>query len=331
MRTLSASVLQRVGEGFFQVWFHAMGSPCQLFFAADDLKMAESFVAIVAGWLGRFEQHCSRYLPNSRLNAINAASGRGWQETDALVEVMLDLCGHSHFQTDGAFDATSLPLSELWDWKRERRALPTEHEIQSALRDVGWGRVLREPGKVALPAGMRMDFGGVGKEFAVDAVRQMGVNHGLPRLLVDFGGDVAVHGDSPEGGGWYVGLEDPEKMGHSYLGIRLPEGMAVATSGDYRRHFVFKGDRYGHLLDCRTGCPVSHRTRAVSVISRRCVEAGIHSTAAMIRGGREGLEGLQRVSNVEGCLWDEGHVLQTLGFGRFLAKETRLKGELAHR
>jgi thiamine biosynthesis lipoprotein len=169
-----------------------------------------------------------------------------------------------------------------------------------------------------------MDLGGVGKEFAVDAVRQIGVNHGLPRLLVDFGGDVAVHGESPEGGGGYVGLEDPEIIGSAYQGVRISSGMAVATSGDYRRNFVFKGNRYGHLLDCRTGCPVSHKTRTVSVIARRCVEAGIHSTAAMIRGGRAGLEALERVTGVEGCLWDAGQILQTRGFSRYVADAVRL-------
>lgn len=324
LRAVSAAVLQRVGDCFFQVWFRAMGSPCQLFFEANGVSVAKGFMAVVAGWLVRFEQHCSRYIPDSRLNVINAGSGKGWQETDALMEVMLDLCGHSHFQTDGAFDATSLPLSELWDWKRERKALPTEDEIQAALVHVGWGRVLREPGRVALPAGMRMDFGGVGKEFAVDAVRQIGVNHGLPRLLVDFGGDVAVHGESPEGGGWYVGLEHPENIGSAYQGIRVSAGMAVATSGDYRRHFVFKGNRYGHLLDCRTGCPVSHKTRSVSVVANRCVEAGIHSTAAMIRGGMAGLEALERVSNVDGCLWDAGRILKTRGFDRYVVEEASL-------
>lgn len=329
MRSLSAAVVQRVGDRFFQVWFRALGSPCQLFFEGEGLPEAEAFVRVAAGWLGRFEQHCSRYLPDSRLTALNANAGR-WQETDPLIEVMLDLCGHSHFQTDGAFDATSLPLSELWDWKRTRSALPTEDEILAALANVGWRRVMREKGRLFLPAGMRLDFGGVGKEFAVDALRQLGVNHGLRRLLVDLGGDVAVHGDSPEGGGWYVGLEHPERPGTAYLGIRVPSGMAVATSGDYRRYFEFKGDRYGHLLDCRTGCPIAHGTRSVSVVARRCVEAGIQSTAAMIRGGNEGLEGMERVSDVQGCLWHAGEILRTRGFGRYVEGVMALETEVVH-
>ena len=314
---LAAAELTDVGEGFFELPFFALGSECELFFAAGNLKAAQEFAEAAFDWLAAFEARYSRFLPDSEVSRINNHAGIDWTETDAQTEILLDLCGHSHFVTQGAFDATSLPLSLLWDWKRQHECLPRQSEIDKAKELVGWSKVEREPGRVFLPEkGMLLDFGGVGKEFAADCMRQIATAHGIRDIMVDLGGDIAVQGQPPEGGGWYVGLEDPENQERSYCGIRLRERCSVATSGDYRRKFVFEGQTYGHILDCRTGWPVANGTRAATVIAPRCTEAGLLATAAIILGGTDAIQMLERTPGVQGCLWSNGKLHETRGFRR---------------
>lgn len=314
-RTLADAPLSEVGPGFYSVHFFALGSPCQLFFGAKTRALAASFRATAAQWLAHFESRCSRFLPDSELSRINATAGGDWVAVDSLFETLLDLCAHSFFMTQGAFDATSLPLSLLWDWRRQREAIPSPQEINEAKQHVGWQKVQRSQGRLRIPEpGMQLDFGGVGKEFAVDALRQLAIGCGLEQVLVDLGGDIAVHGDSPEGGGWYVELEDPAAPGTAYMAVRLRPGGALATSGDYLRCFNFEARTYGHIIDSRTGWPVANGTRAVSVLAARCVTAGMFSTSAMILDAPAALEMLERSVDVQGCLWNDGKLLETRGF-----------------
>ena len=161
-----------------------------------------------------------------------------------------------------------------------------------------------------------LDFGGIGKEFAADCLRELAVGAGFDGALVDLGGDMASHGDAPEGDGWSVGLENPDKPGTCYAGIRLRAGAAVATSGDYRRCFELDGRRYGHILDCRTGWPVANGTRVATVIAPRCTVAGLLSTSAMVLGGHPAISMLERTAGVEGCLWRHDQLFETRGFRR---------------
>lgn len=304
-------------DDFWEVEFRALGSACELFFSAANQTLAEKFCRSAFQWLANFEARCSRFLPDSKLSEINANAGESWTSVDPLIETLLDLCAHHHFVSEGSFDATSLPLSELWDWKQRHEMLPSAEEISNAQKRVGWHRVQRSAGKVFLPEpGMKLDFGGVGKELAVDCLLQIALAQGIKNIMIDLGGDIAVHGEPPEGGGWYIGLEDPENNENCYCGLRLRSGASVATSGDYRRNFQHAGRTYGHILDCRTGWPVANGTRAVTVIAPRCTQAGLLATSAMIVGGSNAIRMLERSPGVEGCLWHQHQLHETRGFRR---------------
>jgi thiamine biosynthesis lipoprotein len=314
---LEASLLTDVGDGFWECEFRALGSACELFYAAKDQAAAEHFRRVAFDWLAEFEVRCSRFLADSEVSSINAQAGRDWVPIHAQTEMLLDLCDHYHFVTEGAFDATSLPLSRLWDWKQQHDSLPSLEEIAAAKKVIGWKRIQRAPGRILLPEpGMMLDFGGVGKEFAVDCLKALALSCGIEHVMVDLGGDIAVQGEPPEGGGWYIGLEDPANTEQAHCGIRLRSGGAVATSGDYRRCFQFEGRTYGHILDCRTGWPVANGTRSATVIAPRCTTAGVLSTSAMIVGGQDAITMLERSPGVQGCLWRNNLLHETRGFRR---------------
>jgi thiamine biosynthesis lipoprotein len=165
--------------------------------------------------------------------------------------------------------------------------------------------VQRKPGKVFLAReGMGLDFGGFGKEYAVDQLIAIAKRHGIQDALVDLGRDIFAIGGNGLHPFWHVGIQDGLKTEQCIGGLAV-SGYAVCASGDYARRFEHKGVRYGHILDRRTGWPVRHGLRAVTVIAPTCLLAGIYSTSVFILGLREGLQFADRAPGVEACVQDE--------------------------
>ena len=311
------SARRTVEANFHKLAFQAMSTDCRVHFQANDSRFANEFEDVVLDWVAFFEAKYSRFLPDSLISRINSAAGENWVDIDPETEALFNLCQELLFFTRGVFDPTALPLMRLWNWKAANPVIPTAAQINAALELVGWRKVARRPGGIFLPrAGMMIDLGGIGKEYAVDRVLTMGLERGIKNILVDFGQDVRVHGESPQKAPWCIGLENPGAVGKCWTSV-LVNNHAVATSGDYLRHFVHAGRRYGHIVDPRDGYPASTGVLSVSVISPHCTFAGIVSTAAGILGPRHGLEMMSFCPGVEGAIITDNSRFQTKGFNNF--------------
>jgi FAD:protein FMN transferase len=310
---------QRAAKGDTrELKFHAMGTQCRLKFRITRTSDATAFEEHVLAWVANFEATYSRFLPDSLISRINANAGAAWVEIDPETEHLFDFCGQLVFTTRGAFDPTALPLIRLWNWKTEPPAIPTAAEIKVAQELVGWSKVQRRPGAVFLPRpGMSIDLGGIGKEFAVDRVLAMAMEHGIQDVLVDFGQDVRVHGQPADKPAWHIGLQDPKNPTRCWCGLAV-RNHAVATSGDYIRSFTLNGKRYGHIIDPRSGYPVSNGCLAVSVIAPSCTVAGILSTSAFILGPQEGVGFITNFQGAEGCVVTERGTFTTRRFQSYV-------------
>jgi len=299
--------------------FRALGTACDVqYFAPRGEGQALSFERAVVAWVEAFEAKYSRFRPDSLLSRINAAAGQAWVEVDPEMEGLLTLCDTLYFMTQGVLDPTALPLMRLWDYQSASPRVPTTAEIAAAKALVGWKRVQRMPGKVYLPvAGMALDFGGFGKEYAVDFTAQIATDHGLTAALVDFGHDLRAVGKPPGRPAWHIGLEDPLQPG-TLAGSVAIVGKGVASSGDYLRRFVVNGKRYGHILDPRTGSPVANGCLQATVIAGSCLQAGVLSTTAFVLGVPKGVEFIQACLGAEGLLVTDRARAQTRGFFNYV-------------
>lgn len=287
---VSQSAQMAVENGLYRISFRAMSTPCQVKLHGVSDPVARDFQREVIDWVSRFEARYSRFIPDSLIGKINAAAGEHWVETDIETDRLLALCHELFFFTRGSFDPTALPLIKLWDWKRQPPVVPAADAIRGARDLVGWNKIERRAGAIFLPKrGMGLDLGGMGKEYAVDCVMGLAIQRGIKNVLVDFGQDVRVFGHGLEKKFWTIGLDDAMNTGKCWVGAALTDH-AVATSGDYLRHFEFNGVRYGHILDPRTGYPALNDCRAASVIAPSCTIAGLLSTSACILGVKEGME-----------------------------------------
>jgi len=307
-------------HGVRRLDFRALGTNCSIKLRCAEDATALRYAAEALDWLARFEGKFSRYRPGSLISRINDAAGGGWTDTDDETDHLLRLADDLHRRTDGILDATMLPLLRVWDWKTAHHTLPSRHAVEAALSLTGWEKVERRPGAVRLPlAGMGLDFGGFGKEYAVDYLTRMAAQHGIRDVLVDLGRDIHALGGNGQHPFWHVGIEDGQRPGHCWGGMAI-SGRAVSTSGDAARHFTHGGVRYGHILDPRTGWPVANGMRSVTVIANSCLEAGVYSTAVFVLGVREGLHLASLARGVEVCTQADTGIDGTRAFGQYLVK-----------
>lgn len=317
METMAPLVWGR--DDWSRVHFRAMGSACQIIFRAPSRRQAVRFRDTAVNWVRSFEQRFSRYREDSLISEINRASGLHWVRTDDELESIFALCDHYHWSTAGVFDPSTLPLMRVWNYQAESPRVPSDSQIEDAMKLVGWSNVQRRRGEVFLPQkGMAIDLGGIGKEYAVDRVFEQAAPFGISDIMVDFGRDVRGGGISPGGGPWRVGLEHPTNVGQCWGGV-FASNSGIATSGDYMRGFEYEGRYYSHILDPRKGRPIANGSQAASVVAPSCTEAGILATCALILGPENGVPLVERSTFAQGCLWQNDTRHQTSRFAALLA------------
>lgn len=248
----------------------------------QDKPHAEALAAIAAAESRRIEQRFSRYRDDSVLAAIQRAAGAP-VTLDGETAALLDYAVECYRLSDGRFDLTSGVLRRVWRFDGGEQ-VPTPEAVQACLTYVGWSRVGWQRPVLTLPAGMELDLGGIGKEYAVDrAAALVGCEAHAP-FLVNFGGDLFAPGPRADGGPWTVAIDDPERTGAPLdRRIALERG-GLATSGDARRFVTHDGRRLGHILDPRNGWPVQGAPHSVTVLAATCLEAGTFATLAMLAG-----------------------------------------------
>ncbi len=260
----------------------------------------------------RIEMKFSRYRETSVISEINRNAGRTPvavdEETERLVTAALDLAR----TTGGRFDPTVGVLRRVWDFRSGR--VPSPAEVEALLPLVDASAVSVEDATVFLRrAGMELDLGGVGKEYAVDRAAEILEREGVGAAVVDFAGDVRTLGMRGDGRPWSVGVVDPDDTRRCRFAVRTVGASGVATSGTYERGFVKDGRRYHHLIDATTGWP-AQGLASVTVVDGTTFRAGRFATAAFLLGPEAGLELLEQAAGLEGALITEGgDVLVTSG------------------
>jgi len=264
----------------YRTAFVAMGSDCEVLLAASSQRACDKAAIAAIREVVRIEEKYSRYRDDSVVTAINRNAGLSAVATDAETAYLLDYMGTLFQASSGLFDATSGILRHAWNFKD--CAIPPEEHLQRLLPLIGWQHVELDAGsaKLRLP-GMELDFGGVGKEYAADRAANILLEKGMSSGFVNLGGDIRVVGPHPDGSPWLFGIRHPRNANETIASVEISSG-ALATSGDYERYFELDNKRYCHILDPRTGHPVT-AWRSISIIAPLAVAAGSYATIAMLK------------------------------------------------
>ena len=268
------------GMDSFHFRFEAMGSGCEIVIAAGSKKDAQSIAGCAIEEVSRIERKYSRYRPESIVSRINAAAGHDWVECDDETLSLFQYADTLYESSAGLFDITAGVLRNAWNFGNA--VVPDKEVLYTQCSLINWQSVERRGNSVRLPvAGMELDFGGFGKEYAADRAAALlyekGVRHGYANLA----GDIRVVGPKLDETPWLIGIQDPRHKSRTIASIPLFTG-ALATSGDYERYFEVDGNRYCHIIHPRSGYPVTY-WRSVTVVAPLAITAGSYSTIAMLK------------------------------------------------
>lgn len=260
-----------------------------LLYAPTD-RHAKSAAHAAIDEVKRIETKYSRYRTDSLLSQINASAGHAPVQIDGETAALLNYAEQCFEQSGGLFDATSGVLRRVWDFRSG--CLPSAPDVEGVRDLVGWRCVEWSERQVFLRrAGMELDFGGFGKEYAVDRACEVLARHSVSHALVNLGGDLRALGPQADGSPWRVGIQHPRDRSALLARVGL-KSVALATSGDYERFMTVGQKRYSHILDPRTGWPVADPFHSVSVRADLCLLAGSVSTIALLKGHAAGMQWL---------------------------------------
>lgn len=278
---------------------YLMGTVCTGTIEAPDTAAASRALSIAFEEIGRLEQVMSSWREDSELSRLNQVGGSIWFPCSRSLYAVIDSSLRYAKLTRGLFDPTIEPYNRAWDARGKGR-VPKPSEIEQARILVGWNKVSldRDARRVLFPfTDMGIDLGGIGKGYALDAAARLLARDSVDRALLNFGGEILAVGS-----GWEVSVAHPADRLKPAIGLTA-SNIAISTSSQSERGVVVKKKRYGHILDPRTGQPVSG-TASVTVIASTATRADAISTALLVMG-REDAAAFAEEHPDLGVLWLE--------------------------
>lgn len=278
--------------------------------------------------LDRVVAEMSHWEPGSDLGRFNRAGAQTWQvlpeDFFQVLRFALDVARES----GGACDPCAGALVNRWGFGPAGRhdedgfVPPTAREIDAMLAAMAGRSVqLDIPRKRAFqPGGVQLDLSAVAKGFGVDKLAQFLEGQGCQHYLVEVGGELRGAGFKPDGQPWWVALEEPcaatGAAAQGEIAVAL-HGLAVATSGDYRKFFMQDAMRRPHTIDPRSGQPIANALASVTVLHESAMAADAWSTALTVLGPEQGLALAERKRLAARFLLREGDGLREILSSQF--------------
>jgi FAD:protein FMN transferase len=312
-----------------KIEFQAMG--CRVAaFLDNESQAAANALRQVPLWFEEWEQALSRFRPDSDLNQLNASAGTPapvdpivWDVVQAalanarwtgglVVPTVLGALLRAGY--DRSFDLLKASLPDT-----QENLIPQTGELPGLDASIAnWRDILLDDIRrtIYLPAGVKLDLGGVGKGWAawqaMERLRDFGP------ALADAGGDIAVSSLQLDGSPWPVAVVDPLQIQES-LDLLALDGCGVATSGIDYRHWMKDGAWKHHIIDPRTGEPANTNLMSVTVVASDTLQAEAAAKTVLILGSQAGLDWLEEQYQVAGFLaLQDGRLLYSRGMDQYL-------------
>lgn len=314
-----------------------MGTFAEVSAYSHDEKTAGKAIEGALDEMDRMDRIMSNYKNDSELSQLNKEAGKSpipCQEE--LLDVILQSQYYSEL-SDGAFDITVSPIVALWGFFHGKGHVPPDKEIERLLPAVSYKNIIinksadtRKSSTVFFKnTQTQIDLGAIGKGYAVDKALGIMKNLGINNACINLGGNIYVLGNPPDKNAWKIGVQHPRDK-NEILGYLELRNEATATSGDYERFFDFKGKRYSHIINPRTGRPVSG-TIATTIIAPTGTQVDALSTIVFVLGHEKGLKLIKKIPNADALIAYEekdGKIMidMTKGFADKF-KKTNVKGE----
>ncbi len=279
---------------------YVMGTIIEIQVTGASDKMSHEAIDKSFQELRRLDTLMSRYLKASPLNKINRLAGQHWVKVDQeLYNVIKASISYSQL-TNGAFDITIAPLIDLWKASQNANHVPKSVNISKVLKSVHYKYIKIHstlPMISLAHKGMSIDLGAIGKGYAISKILTLLKDYSFKSIKINFGGQVYLSGTSNHSDHWKVGIRNPVSQNDILMWVHA-KNKSVSTSGGYEKYVTIGGKQYSHILNPKTGYPISHILSA-TVISKNPVMADALSTAFSVMPVKDSLRLTQRLKDVE--------------------------------
>lgn len=268
-------------------------------------EAANQYLNAAQGEIERIERLISSWDANSQTAEINRQAGI---KPVKVAKELYDLIARSieiSKITQGAFDISYAALDPVWFFDGRMKAVPSESERLKSVQNIGFKDLVLNAKEqtVYLPKkGMKIGFGAIGKGYAADATKKLMKSLGVSSGIINASGDLTSWGKKPDGTDWQVGISNPENPAKvfSWFPVR---NAAVATSGNYEKYVTLEGKQYSHIMDPRTGMPVSG-IKSVTVFAPNAELADAFATAVFIMGIDTGIDTISQLPGMSCIIVD---------------------------
>lgn len=266
---------------------------------------------------------------NSEIHTLNHGNGTPFEvseHTEELLRFAMDMAE----QTEGILDITTYPVLTAWGFTTGKYQIPTEDQLAEKMALVGYKKVLLSGNTVTLPAGMEIDLGAVAKGYACDLLAETFSENGIDSAIINLGGGIRLIGTKPDGSDFKVSVQHPEQQ--DSLGTLELSDTSIFTSGAYQRFFVgADGEKYGHILDPRTGHPARSGVASVTIVAKEGRLCDALSTSLFVMG----VEGAEQFWRKHGgfemlLVTENGEIYLTEGLEERLALAEKYQGTPTH-
>ncbi len=264
-----------------------MGVDVRIVAYANKKATAERACAAAFERFAELDTIMSDYRETSELMRLCAHAGGQAVPVSRDLFTVLQYAQVKARRSGGAFDVTCGPLVRLWRKARKSKTLPSQAEIESARGKVGWKLLELDPRRRTvrlLKPGMQLDLGGIGKGYADDCAQEVLKRNGIRSALVEAGGDIVVSDPPPGQVGWKIEVPNAIDITAAPL---LFANTAISTSGDLEQSAEIGGKWYSHIIDPRTGMPLTDRIQ-VTIVARKGITSDGLSTAISVLGPEKG-------------------------------------------
>ena len=296
------AVQRRVMNDDFEVSFPRRDFPQGTEAALDALDEVE-----------RIERQLSVFRFDSRIQYINLTAHENPVHLDKELFDLIALCVQLAEETGGTVDITSGSLWKAWGFAKRQGRIPSAEELNHAREHTGYQFLELDEAAQTIrfkKPGIELNFGCVGKGFALDIAAEKLREHGVHRFLFHGG----LSSMLPSGGNWKIGIAHPLHSGQRLREFVLND-TAVSTSGSQKQFFRHGGRRYSHLIDPRSGQP-AEGVFSATVLAPTATLAELLSTAFFVLGAEKAADYCSHHSEISAVLTIPSENVPDLPFGK---------------
>lgn len=285
---------------YIQQKVNLMGSRFEIGILEKDSSTAREKIHLAIEEIKRIEKKISEWDSTSCVSKINQNAGIAPVEVDKELFSLTQKALYFSKISSGAFDISIASMDKIWRFDGSLDKIPSHQKIKKSIEKVGYQNIVLDSVRSTIflkKKGMKIGFGATGKSYSADKARELMQSLGVKAGMINASGDIAFWGEISDLKPWKIGIYNPIKGGVMEI-IQARGALSVATSGDYRKFIEFKGKRYGHIINPKTGYP-SYGVASVTIVGKNTEIANGFSTSIMVLGEKKGKKLMKLFPNYE--------------------------------